>query len=129
MYCCSHQDRDGVGVCVVCGRTLCAECITEVSGRCCCKARCEASIKTPEQQQSDFLQHMLDFRKIGEPLVGQVFRAAKWVSGVLLIVTGIALTSPPGDASSLGTFLIAIGALFGGVYGFIRWKTKKSWDG
>ena len=126
MQCCSHQDREGVGVCVVCGRTLCAECITEVSGRCCCKARCEASIKTPEQQQSDFLQHILDFRKIGEPLVGQVFRIAKWVSGVLLVITGIALTSSPADASTLGNGLIGIGAFLLAIYGFIQWKTKRS---
>jgi hypothetical protein len=129
MHCCSHQDREGVGRCVVCGRTLCEECIAEVSGRCCCKGRCEASVKTPEQQQADFLQHMLDFRKIGETLVGQVFRSAKWMSGVLLVITGIALTSSPADASTVANGLLAIGGISLAAYGFMafsNWKAKKS---
>jgi len=122
MNCFSHPDREGIGVCRLCNRTLCRECVTEVSGLCCCKARCDASVRTPKQRQRDLLQHLLGFQKIGEPLIGQVFRSARWTSGVLLVITGIAVLSPHDGASFLGSILIAIGAVRLGIYGFVQWK-------
>lgn len=126
MQCSNHPDQDGVGVCVVCKHTLCGECITEIAGLCRCKAGCQAAIETPEQQRSKLQEHLLGFRKIGESLAGQVFRTARWASGVLLLITGIALSSSSADAGLLGNALIAIGIIFLGVYGFIQWKIPRT---
>jgi hypothetical protein len=125
MKCYNHSEVEAVGFCRVCGRALCRECVTEVSGICCCKSRCEASVKTPEQYQAELAQHRAGVKETAEGFVRTVFRFMVTMSAILLLVVGVALKSPPDDANALGNLLILIAAILLARSFYLRFIAKR----
>ena len=125
MKCYTHSDIEAVGLCRVCGRALCRECVTEVSGVCCCKGRCEASVKTPEQYQAELLQYQAGFQDKGETFVRSVSRRMVALSAILLLVLGVALKSPHDDADALGNLLIVIAVILLARSFYLRFIAKR----
>ena len=107
MKCYTHSEVDAVGVCRACGRALCRDCVTEVSGICYCKGRCESSIKTNDQIQAEV-------RALAKQGWASVLRTG-WVNAVLaalLLPFGI-LAVVQKEKDGFGNFMLLIGIVTG----------------
>lgn len=89
MRCFAHQDVEPVGVCVRCGKAICAECAIEVTiGRLACSARCAASRETQAPAVSGCLFYVLAIPFFGAGLCYLVLGFA----GMAALLGAIAVT-------------------------------------
>jgi hypothetical protein len=128
MRCYTHADIQAIGICRICGRALCRECLTEVKGHCCCKGRCEAAVKTPEEVKAELRANpgVQELQKTVMAFTHRTLRIAYVMPGLLLIVIGIALKLPPGVAGIVAYVLLAIGALLLLWYYYVLLKKKRA---
>lgn len=126
MRCYTHTDIQAVSICYVCGRALCRECLAEVKGRCCCKGRCEAAVKTPEERQAEAWDNpaFSDLQQMIGTFTKRTVRIAYVMPGLLLVSVGIALKLPPAAIGFAGYILMAIGALLLAWYYYLKLKNK-----
>ncbi len=126
MKCYTHADIQAVGFCRICGRALCRECLAEVKGYCCCKGRCEAAVKTPEEVKAETLAHP-GFRELQDMVMAftkRTIRIAYLMPGLLLVVIGITFKLPQAVVGVVAYVLLAIGALLLLWYYFVLFKKK-----
>jgi len=57
--CSIHPDRPIAGVCTLCGRTACAECLVDLAGQTCCKTCLAARVRAPLRRISGFWRFVL----------------------------------------------------------------------
>jgi hypothetical protein len=127
MKCYTHSEVDAVGFCRVCGRALCRDCVAEVSGICCCKGRCEASVKTWKQYQAELVQYRAGFRTFVEGFARSVGNLIVTAVAILLLLVGGIAKSSHEEANATGNLLILVGVvlLARGLYLFYKARRAK----
>jgi hypothetical protein len=108
MKCFTHPEVDAVGFCRVCGRALCRDCVAEVSSLCCCRARCEPSVKTYFEEAT---QNRAKIEALGQQYLSVVFRFIVTVGAILLLLIGFIAKASHDDANTLGNLLILVAVI------------------
>ncbi|MCK9614828.1 MAG: DUF5683 domain-containing protein [Candidatus Omnitrophica bacterium] len=86
MKCVNHTDRDAVGVCNFCTKSICSECVVNLKGEMYCKECVAIKMKTVKKEEhSPALAAILSFIIAG---LGQIYNGQVW-KGLLIFVTSL----------------------------------------
>jgi hypothetical protein len=109
MNCYRHPDQPAVGICLVCGRGLCAECAVEIGPLIACRQRCETEVERLYQYRQ-MAYGWNDQQKVGHRVrrnmriaIGAIMVAVAWFNGLLL--------HQPGDSPKIQILYVALGLI------------------
>ncbi|MFA5008465.1 MAG: hypothetical protein WC546_04525 [Candidatus Omnitrophota bacterium] len=86
MKCVNHLDRDAVGVCNLCAKSICSECVVNLKGETYCKGCVAIKMGAAKKQEhSPALAAILSFIIAG---LGQMYNGQVW-KGLLIFLTSL----------------------------------------
>ncbi|MDD4182471.1 MAG: DUF5683 domain-containing protein [Candidatus Omnitrophica bacterium] len=86
MKCVNHTDRDAVGVCNFCTKSICSECVVNLKGEIYCKECVALKMGTAKKEEhSPALAAILSFIIAG---LGQMYNGQVW-KGLLIFITSL----------------------------------------
>lgn len=87
MKCVNHSDRDAVGVCNLCTKSICSECVVNFKGEMYCKncVAIKAGVTMKKEEHSPALAAILSFIIAG---LGQMYNGQVW-KGLFIFLTSL----------------------------------------